>query len=476
MNRDRHNRSRFWLGLGVAAGVLTGLYIWLRRRHIAALPDVAPAEDQADLALVTGASSGIGMRYAIHLAQHGYDVVLVARREQRLRILATELRRTYGVRAEVLVADLSTPEGVARVERRIAASDRIDFLVNNAGFGTEGHYAEADFDEQHAMLAVHVLAPIRFMRAALPSMIARGRGSVVNVSSLIAFYPLPGHVMYGATKAYLVSFSEALHGELIDAGVRVQALCPGFTRTEMHADAPRGWLADRIWMPPDAVVRRSLHDLQQDRVISVPGVGYRTLYLLSRLLPRPVLHFAGRLFETVGSHPTESEQSFPGFAKRTYQSLDEVKTDIRFMREHSGDIHEAMQLIDPAFRERLMLAVTQVNGCRYCAQYHAKMALERGVDDDEVARLLDGSFDDAPPEERTALFYAQHWADQRGDPDPEARARLVDAYGDDRADAIDVLLQMIKMGNYLGNAWDYVLYRVSGGRWGNSQFEIENDK
>ncbi len=476
MNQEQHKHSRFWLGLGVAAGALTGLAIWLRRRHVAALPDVAPAEEQADLALITGASSGIGMRYAIHLASQGYDVVLVARREQRLRILATELERTYGVRAEVLVADLSTPEGVGRVEQRIAASDRLDFLVNNAGFSTDARYAEADFDKQHAMLAVHVLAPIRFMRAALPSMTARGRGAVVNVSSLVAFYPLPRHAMYSATKAYLVSFSEALHGELIDSGVRVQALCPGFTRTEMHADAPRGWWADRIWMTPDAVVLRSLHDLKQDRVISVPGTGFRALYLLSRLLPRPVLHVTGRLVEKARSRPAAPEKGFAGFAKRTYLSFEEVKADIRYMQEHGGEIRDAMQLIDSALRERLMLAVTQVNGCRYCAQYHAKLALEEGLDNEEVARLLDGSFDDAPPEERTALLYAQHWADQRGDPDPEARARLVETYGEEKADAIDVLLQMIKMGNYMGNAWDYVLYRISGGRLGSGQFKTENDK
>ena len=473
---ENHRQSRFWLKVGLAAGVGTALAVWLRRRHLASLPDVAPDTDRADLALITGASSGIGMRYAIHLARQGYDVVLVARREQRLRVLATELERTYGVRAKVLVADLSTPEGVAQVERRIEASDRLDFLVNNAGFSTEGHYAEADFDAQHAMLAVHVLAPIRFMRAALPSMLARGRGAVVNVSSLMAFYPLPGQVMYSATKAYLVSFSEALHGELIGDGVRVQALCPGFTRTEMHADAPRGWLANRIWMPPDAVVTCSLRDLKRDRVISVPGVGYRALVVLSRLLPRPLVHLVGRLAGEVQTQPAGAEGEMAGFAKRTYQGFDEVLDDIRYMREHSDQIREAMRLIDSAFRERLMLAVTQVNGCRYCAQYHAKVALEEGLDQTEVTQLLTGDLVDAPPEQRTALLYAQHWADQRGAPDPQARARLVEVYGAQKAEAIDVLLQMIKMGNYVGNAWDYVLYRVSGGRMGKGEFETKNDK
>lgn len=475
MNRDHYNRSRFWLGLGLAAGAVAGLTVWLRRRHLASLPDVEPETDRADLALVTGASSGIGMCYAMHLARRGYDVIVVARREQRLRVLATELERTYGVEAEVLVADLSTPEGVARVERRIEAADRLDFLINNAGFETPGHFTEVDFERQHAMLAVHVLAPIRFMRAALPAMIARGRGAVVNVSSLMAFYPLPGHVMYSGTKSLLVSLSEALHSELIDAGVRVQVLCPGFTRTDMHAGAPKGWLADRIWLPPGAVVARSFKDLQRDRVISVPGIGFRALTVVSGWLPKPVFHAFGRLVDVMQRARARSEEG-TGFTKRTYQGFDELLADIRYMREHGGEIRNAVGLIDRALRERLMLAVTQVNGCRYCAQHHARLALEEGVDEEEVAQLLAGDFVDAPPEQRTALLYAQHWADQRGDPDPEARARLVETYNEEKADAIDVLLHIIKMGNYMGNAWDYVLYRASGGRLGGSQFKIENDK
>jgi AhpD family alkylhydroperoxidase len=225
-------------------------------------------------------------------------------------------------------------------------------------------------------------------------------------------------------------------------------------------------------MTPDAVVIHSLRDLKQDRVISVPGIGYRALFVLARLLPRPLLHLVGRLMDAGSVHLIASgEKSFEEFGKRTYTGFDEMRADIRYMVDHGGEIREAMHRIDPAFRERLMLAVTQVNGCRYCAQYHAKMALEEGLEDEEVAQLLKGSFDDVPPEERTGLLYAQHWADTRGHPDPEARARLVEVYGEEKADAIDVVLHMIKMGNYMGNAWDYLLYRVSGGRIGQTASE-----
>ncbi|MGC9400409.1 MAG: SDR family NAD(P)-dependent oxidoreductase [Anaerolineae bacterium] len=467
---DRRHPSRFWLGAGLAAGALTGLYLWRRRRRLAALPEVAPHRGEADVALVTGASSGIGMRYALSLARRGYDVILVARREQRLRVLAQELERTYGVRAEVLAADLATPEGVACVEARIRAAERLDFLVNNAGFEAPGPFTEVELQRQHAMLALHALTPLRLMRAALPAMIARRRGAVVNVASLMAFYPLPGHALYGATKSYLVALSEALHSELFTVGVRVQALCPGFTRTEMHPDAPRKGLVALLWLSPEQVVARSLYDLERDRVVSVPGVGYRLLARLAGYLPRAVLYAAGRMVEAARRSSATSEGgAFSGFAKRTYRHLGEVWDDLRYLREHRGALRSAMALIDPPFRERLMLAVTQVNGCRYCAHYHAQLALKEGLDDEEVARLLAGSFDDAPPEERTALLYAQHWADRRGHPDPEARARLVEVYGAEKADAIDVLLHMIKMGNYLGNAWDYGLYRISGGRWGGVQ-------
>ena len=192
------------------------------------------------VALVTGASSGIGAAFARKLASQGHDLVLVARRQQRLASLADELHEQFCVNVEVLVADLTDAIDVGRVERRIAELRPLDILVNNAGFGIAGKFAETQVDRHLAMIHVHVLASVRFSRAALPGMLARGQGAIINVSSIGAFMPKPGDVTYCATKAYLNTFSEALQAELRGTGVQIQALCPGFTHTEF-LDNPEYW-------------------------------------------------------------------------------------------------------------------------------------------------------------------------------------------------------------------------------------------
>jgi AhpD family alkylhydroperoxidase len=158
--------------------------------------------------------------------------------------------------------------------------------------------------------------------------------------------------------------------------------------------------------------------------------------------------------------------SFSHFRKRTYGGPGEFLADLRFIFRNRRRIREATQLIPADLRERLMLAVTQVNGCRYCAQVHARQALAEGVPPEEVEALLAGTVDNCPPEQVTGVLYAQHWADTQGEPDPEARRRLVEAYGEAQAEAIDLHLRVIKSGNYLGNTLDYALYKLSGGRWG----------
>lgn len=155
-----------------------------------------------------------------------------------------------------------------------------------------------------------------------------------------------------------------------------------------------------------------------------------------------------------------------GFPRRYYRSLAQLREDVRFMQEHRERVREALRVLSPAFRERLMLAVTQVNACRYCAQYHSRLALEGGLSQAEVEALLAGDFDDCPSEEHTAILYAQHWAETEGRPDPEARAALLACYGEAQAQAIDAALHMIKAGNYMGNTLDYFRYRLSGGRVG----------
>jgi len=238
-------------------------------------------------ALITGASSGLGAEFARQLATRGHDLILVARRRDRLAALAEELSGRHGITAEPLTADLADPAGIAQVAAYIAGLPRLDLLVNNAGFGIGGAFAEADVAGQADMLHVHMMAPMRLSHAALPGMIARRSGGIINVASVAAFVALPGDANYCATKAYLVTFSQALAMETRRYGVRVQALRPGFTVTEFHDHTDRVGF-DRnasprfLWGPASAVVTASLRGLERGQVICVPGFLNRVIMLLAR--------------------------------------------------------------------------------------------------------------------------------------------------------------------------------------------------
>lgn len=234
--------------------------------------------------MVTGGSSGIGAAFARKLARDGFKVVLVARRADRLHALAHEIGG-----ALTIVADLTTEEGLALVEQWIA-SQELDLLINNAGFGTKGKFYETALAGQDAMHRLHVMATMRLTRAALAAMVPRGRGAVINVSSVAAFGQSPGNVSYCATKAWMNSFTDGLDLELKAAGspVRVQALCPGFTVTEFHdsmgmkRDVIPGWL----WMRAEDVVDASLRGLDRGKVFVVPGAIYKTIVMLEKMAPR----------------------------------------------------------------------------------------------------------------------------------------------------------------------------------------------
>ena len=252
-----------------------------------------------NVALITGASSGLGAVFARHLAAQGHDLVLVARREERLTALAAELQQRHSIAAEVMVADLSRPDDVERVANRIAGLEALDILVNNAGFGITGFFADVDLAKTMAMIQVHVTASVRLCHAALPGMRARRQGALINVASVAAFTPVPGNATYAATKDYLVTFSRALHAEVAEDGVKVQALCPGFTYTEFH-DRPelesfkRSQIPAFMWMSAEDVVAASLKALERNQTICIPGFKYRLMAAVARSplasLIQPVWH------------------------------------------------------------------------------------------------------------------------------------------------------------------------------------------
>jgi hypothetical protein len=237
-------------------------------------------------ALVTGASAGIGATYARQLAQQGFNLILVARRQERLIALQQELEPEYGVSVTPLPADLAADADVGRLVAMIRDRDDIEILVNNAGFGLQGPFHTADIDKHLAMIHVHVLATVRLTHAVLPQMVARDCGCVINVSSLASFLTAPGAVSYCATKAYLNSFSKSVQAELHRTSVRIQALCPGFTYTEFHdvpdAKMDRGRVPRFMWMSADRVVKISLRAVKGRRVICVPGLVNRVLALIIR--------------------------------------------------------------------------------------------------------------------------------------------------------------------------------------------------
>jgi short-subunit dehydrogenase len=247
------------------------------------------AETRRPVALITGASAGIGKIFAQRLAASGHDLLLLARDGNRLQQLADELSLQYGIDAEVMAADLSRDEGMRSAANRIAQMERLDCLVNNAGFGSKGKLANRPVAEQATMLELHVMAPMLLTRAALPGMIARKGGTIINVSSVASFTHAPGNVNYCASKAYLRVFSEGLATELIGTGVHVQALCPGFTRTEFHDRAAIDMKTTPgiLWLDAGRVVDDSLAQAARGgRVVCIPSVRYKTIVLLIRYLPQ----------------------------------------------------------------------------------------------------------------------------------------------------------------------------------------------
>ena len=251
---------------------------------MAADPNVWLACLAMTTALVTGATAGIGAAFARQLAARGHDLVLVARDRARLDAGARSLRE-FAVSVDVLPADLASDEGCRTVEERCAAG--VDVLVNNAGIGTKGAFHEVPVSDEEHLLRLNVRSVLRLTHAALPPMVARGSGSIVNVSSVAGFTPGARSATYSASKAWVTNFSESLHVQHAEHGVRVLALCPGFTRTEFHARAEMdtSGIPERLWLSADDVVRTGLADLERGRSVSIPGLQYKAVVVASRLVP-----------------------------------------------------------------------------------------------------------------------------------------------------------------------------------------------
>ena len=246
------------------------------------------------VALITGPTSGLGEGFARRYAQDGYNLVLVARDEDRLPRLAAELRAEAGADVEVIRADLAQAADRAVVAERLRAG--VAVLVNNAGFGTAGEFWSADYAVLQSQLDVNVTAVMELTHAALPPMLAAGTGTVLNVASVAGLLPGRGST-YSASKAWVVSFSEGLANGLGGTGVGVHALCPGFVRTEFHARAgiDMAGTASFLWLEVDDVVRETMAAIAKNKIVIIPGLQYKALTTGGRMVPRNVVRALTRV-------------------------------------------------------------------------------------------------------------------------------------------------------------------------------------
>jgi short-subunit dehydrogenase len=246
-------------------------------------------------ALITGATSGIGAAFARQLAARGHGLVLVARDTGRLTAMAADLSAKHHVDTAVLTADLATAAGCGVVEERLAATDDpIDLLVNNAGITLNRSFLRSTADDEERLLSVNVHAVMRLTHAALPGMVARRNGDIINVSSASGFAAVMPGSTYPASKAWVMHFSEAIGLSVRQFGVRVMALAPGYTRTEFHdrAGIDMAKTPPWLWLDADDVVRDGLRDLTRGRLVSVPNWKYKTVVFAMRHAPRRLLHRA----------------------------------------------------------------------------------------------------------------------------------------------------------------------------------------
>lgn len=288
--------NRLFTLLGAAAGGVVAWKLIAPELVQRSAPAFLASAREGATALITGASAGIGEAFARRLARERYHLVLVARREHKLALVAEDLKGRYGVKVQVVTADLGDPNDAERIASTVAdlsEAGGLDLLINNAGFGTTKPFTEVPLQQQLDMIQLHATTSLQLTHAALPGMLQRRRGGIINVASVAGWYPLPGNVNYSATKRYLITFSQALQAELDGTGVFVQALCPGFTYSEFH-DTPayrdinfqRSAFPAFMWQTADQVVSASLGQLSSPDPVCIPGVHNRAMIMLQGLIPR----------------------------------------------------------------------------------------------------------------------------------------------------------------------------------------------
>ncbi len=228
-------------------------------------------------ALITGATSGIGAAFATEFAKQGYDLILTGRRTKKIHTFAKSLITKYSIKAEVMIVELNNDKDIDDIVQKIKTTKNLAILINNAGFSSRGNFHSLDLGISTAILKVHDEVTVRLTHAALPQMLQQKKGTIINVSSIRAFIPWSGRVMYGASKAFVNSFSMALAKELKNTGVKIQVLCPGLTKTDFHeklgSDPADVYKRKLIYKPmtSEKVVQKSLKYLRKKRTICVPG-------------------------------------------------------------------------------------------------------------------------------------------------------------------------------------------------------------
>jgi short-subunit dehydrogenase len=262
---------------------------------------VSRAEGQGRTALVTGASAGIGAELARVFAAEGFDIVLTARRADRLAALADELRSRYGVQVRTMPADLALPETPAALIAALEGDGvTVDALINNAGFAVPGRYRDTPWEAQRDFLQVLMTAPCELIQRVLPGMTNRGYGRILNVASVAGLMPgAASHTLYGGAKAMLIKISQSLHSEQKGTGVHVTALCPGFTYTEFHdvtgTREEMRRMPRMMWLSADRVAREGYKAVMKNRAVCIPGAQYKAITTLARLLPLGAGHHVAQL-------------------------------------------------------------------------------------------------------------------------------------------------------------------------------------